>query len=116
MKRTILFVVGSDPRASARPAEAVRIAAGVGAWKTVDVILYLHGPAVLALSDSPEEWFDADHFLDYFPVVREFGRPVYVQKGNPFLNALGQPTCPAQELSEDELAGLTAKCDYLARF
>jgi hypothetical protein len=116
MKRHLLFVVTSDPRSSARPAEAIRIAAGVGAWKQVGILLSLHGAAALALSEAPEELVDADHFIQYVPLVRELGRPVYVQKGNPFLSALGQPACPFQELTDIELAGLAAKCDYVARF
>ena len=41
MKPKLLLLVTSDPRTSARPAEAVRIAAGIGAWKKADVTLYL---------------------------------------------------------------------------
>ncbi|MBM3839188.1 MAG: hypothetical protein FJ398_14715 [Verrucomicrobia bacterium] len=116
MSRSILFVVTSDPRSSARPAEAIRIAAGVGAWKQVDVRLLLHGAAALALGESPEEWVDADHFIQYLPIIRDLGRPVYLEKGNAFLNLLGQPICPIQELTQTELATLTAQCEYVTRF
>jgi hypothetical protein len=49
MKPSALFIIRGDPRVSHRPAEAIRIAAGVGTWKKTDITVYLHGPAVLAL-------------------------------------------------------------------
>ena len=48
MKPRLLLIVTTDPRISPRPAEAVRIAAGVGAWQKIDVTLYLRDAAVLA--------------------------------------------------------------------
>ena len=32
-----LVIIETDPRTSARPAEAIRIAAGIGVWKKTDV-------------------------------------------------------------------------------
>ena len=116
MARSFVILVSSDPRTSDRPAEAIRIAAGVGAWKTVEVTLYLRGPAVLALSESPEELVDGDHFAQYLPILGESSRPIYVQKGNPFLKALGQPALDFEELADPDLAELMAKCDCAARF
>ena len=55
MKPNVLMMVTSDPRVSARPAEAVRIAAGVGTWRKAGMMLYLHGPAALALLDTYAE-------------------------------------------------------------
>ncbi len=112
----MVIIVSSDPRASARPAEAIRIAAGVGAWKRVDVSLYLRGAAVLALSEFPDELVDADNYLQYLPILGEFGRPVFVQMGSPFFADLGQPALAFQELTDRELAGLTAKSQCVARF
>ena len=40
MKPRVLFIVTGDPRTSPRPAEAVRIAAGVVAWKRADIAVY----------------------------------------------------------------------------
>ena len=60
MKRGVLLIIATDPRSSHRPAEAIRIAAGVGAWGRVEVTLYLHGPAVLALSDDTDALVDGE--------------------------------------------------------
>lgn len=116
MSRRIVFVVSGDPRVSARTAEAIRIAAGIAAWKTVEVNLCLRGASVLALDEAPEELVDADHFTQFLPIFREFSRTVFVQKGSPFLSAIRHPVLEFQELSDPELADLTSQCDYVARF
>jgi len=63
-----LFVIASDPRTSHRPAEAVRIAAGVGAWKKVDVSLYLHGEAARILDEAAGDFVDEEHIERYLPM------------------------------------------------
>jgi hypothetical protein len=64
-----LFVIASDPRTSHRPAEAVRIAAGVAAWKKVDVSLYLHGEAALILDETAGSFVDEEHIERYLPML-----------------------------------------------
>ena len=112
----VLFIVTGDPRVRPRPAEAVRIAAGVGAWKKVDITLYLRDTAVLALSEFADELVDEDNFTRYLPIAAESGRPIYVQKGSPQLAELGEPALKYQEISDDELANLAADSNYVLRF
>ena len=81
MNRRALFIVTSDPRQTGRVAEAVRIAAGVGAWPQVEVTLYLHGDAALALGEDAEDLIDGDNFTRYLPMLAETGRPILVQQG-----------------------------------
>lgn len=116
MKPSLLIIIASDPRSSARPAEAIRIAAGVGTWKKTDVSVYLREAAVLALSEFVDELVDEENFTRYFPITAEWGRPIYVQKGAPLLTELGQATLPYQEISDAELAALAAQHSYVARF
>ena len=73
-----LFVIASDPRTSHRPAEAIRIAAGVGAWKKVDVSLYLHGEGKRILDDAPGEFVDEEHISRYLPMLEQ--NRVYAHK------------------------------------
>ena len=80
MKRNALFIVTSDPRQTGRVAEAVRIAAGVGAWPQVEVTLYLRGAAALALGEDAEDLIDGDNFIRYLPMLAEAGRPILVQR------------------------------------
>lgn len=116
MPRTALFIVNSDPRTSPRPAEAIRIAAGVGAWKKVEVTLVLCEAAALALREFPDELIDEDHFSRYLPMLKDWGRPVYVETGAPFLQDLGEPPVPFERIGIAQLAALAARADCVLRF
>ena len=71
-----LVIIETDPRTSPRPAEAIRIAAGIGAWKKTDVTLLLRGPvAGYSLQEYADELVDEDNFTRYLPLVAEQPRP-----------------------------------------
>ena len=112
----VLFVISTDPRASHRPAEAIRIAAGVGAGRRVRVSIYLHGPAVLALSEFSHELIESENYDRYWPILAEMEWPIYVQSSSPFLAEIGQTPLRFKELSDQELAILAAKHNYVTRF
>ena len=116
MNFSALFVVTEDPRRSGRPAEAVRIAAGLGMWKKVEVALYLRGPAVLLLGEDTAELVEEENYARYLPLLAEGGAPIYVQKGAPGLGRLGQAALPFEEISDGQLAGLAAARDCVLRF
>src|SRR5271166_365022 len=116
MSASALFFIQSDPRRSGRPAEAVRIAAGVSAWKKVDVAVYLRGLAVLVLSEQAEALPDGEDYARYLPMLRELGRPVYVQKGAAALRELGPAAMPFEEISDEQLAVLAAGRACVLRF
>ena len=116
MNPSVMFVITSDPRNDPRPAEAIRIAAGVGVWKKVNVTVYLSGASALLLSEDVDGLVDQDNFTRYLPIIHEFGRPIFVQRGAPFLNQIGQSPVKYQEISEPELAALSAQKNYLIRF
>jgi hypothetical protein len=116
VKRRLLFIVTSDPRISARPAEAVRIAAGVGAWENIEAVLYLRGAAVLALGESAEELVDGDNFVRYLPFATKAGRRVCVQHNSPLLAELGDTRVSFNPMGDDELARLAADSDCVVRF
>jgi hypothetical protein len=114
MNPLVLFVIASDPRASARPVEAIRIAVGVAAWKRVDVAVYLAGPAVLSAAENVDDLMDADNLVRYTPLLRDLGRPVYVdaQSGSQVTGT----AVPIQALDSTGLARLAASSSYLLRF
>lgn len=116
MNPKLLFIVTGDPRTSAKPAEAIRIAAGVGTWKKADITLYLRNAAVLAVSEYADEFVDEDNYTRYLPIVKEFGRPIYVQKGAALLNEIGDSVFSIEEIDDERLAGLAAESNYVARF
>jgi hypothetical protein len=57
MKKTLL-IISSDPRTSPRPAEAFRVAAGLGAWGQLDVSIILVGAARRCRREATELWCD----------------------------------------------------------
>lgn len=116
MPRTALFIVNSDPRTSPRPAEAIRIAAGIGAWKRVEVTLVLSQAAALALREFPDDLQDEDNFTRYLPILREWGRPVYVETGAPFLEDLGETPVPYERITISQLAAMAAASNCVLRF
>ena len=112
----VLFIITGDPRTSPRPAEAVRIAAGVGAWRKVTVTVYLRGAAVLALREFPDDLAEGDNFSRYLPLVRESGGLIFAQRGAALLNDIGQSPVSFHETGDDELAVLVTNNDYVVRF
>src|SRR5438876_2822604 len=116
MKPSVLLIITGDPRASHRPAEAIRIAAGVGAWKKVGLTLFLSGDAARVLSDDPDEFVDEDNYRRYLPMIAEAGHPIYVPRGAP---VAARPLVAAlryQELSDHQLAELAANSAYVMHF
>jgi sulfur relay (sulfurtransferase) DsrF/TusC family protein len=116
MNSRALFIITGDPRVSGRPAEAIRIAAGVGTWRKVDISVYLREAGVLALSEYADEFVDEDNYTRYFPIVAEFGRPVFVQERSPYLAEIGEARLNYEEISDDRLAELAMGNDYVLRF
>ena len=112
----ILFIVSGDPRTSPRPAEAIRIAAGIGAWRKAEVSVYLGAPAVCALGEFVDELVDEDNFSRYLPIIRDWGRPVWVEQGAPDLSDLGEASVQYEEIPMAELAHRVAGCTYVLRF
>ena len=116
MKPKILFIITSDPRRSPRPAEAIRIAAGVGIWQKAEVSVYLRDAAVLALNEEVDEMVDEESFSRYLPMMSEFGRPIYAQQGAPLLQKISRASLPCEEIDDHKLAALTADSTYVVRW
>jgi hypothetical protein len=115
MNPLAFFLVTSDPRTSGRPAEAVRIAAGVAAWKKVHVAIYFYSAAVLALGEFADELIDGDNYRQYLPVLADSGGKLFIQD-SAALTESGKTMPGVQALSEAELAELTATSQYVLRF
>ncbi len=116
MNHGVLFVIDTDPRSSGRPAEAVRIAAGLAVWKRIEVTVYLRAAAVLILGEETDELVDQDNFTRFLPILGESGRPIYVQEGTPWLASLGQSALPFREISDGGLAQLAMERSQVIRF
>ncbi|MDB6056314.1 MAG: hypothetical protein JWO95_158 [Verrucomicrobiales bacterium] len=116
MTPRVLFIVTSDPRTSGKPAEAIRIAAGVGAWKKTEVSIYLRDAAVLALSEDTADLVNEENYTRYLPMVAEVPHRVFVQQDNPALSDLGESAIKFESLTDTELAKLAAEHQYILRF
>jgi sulfur relay (sulfurtransferase) DsrF/TusC family protein len=116
MSRSILFVIADDPRASGRPAEAIRIAAGLGQWDKVIVSVYLRDAAVLILSENTDDFVDADNYERYLPLLAKPDRPIYAQSGSPSLKQVERGPFAFQEISDAELSRLAANHSQVIRF
>ena len=116
VRPSLLFLIASDPRVGARPAEAIRVAAGLGAWKKLDITVYLRGPAVRALGEWVDDLRDEDNYTRYLPLLAHGGRPILVEAGAAELSDLGTATAPFREIDDRELARLAAASTSVLRF
>lgn len=110
-----LVLIETDPRSSARPAEGIRIAAGIGAWKKTDVTLLLRGPAGYSLQEYADELVDEDNFVRYLPLVADSPRPIYVENSFTDIRALEGSAFKYEMISPERTAELIAEHDYLIR-
>ena len=110
--RKVLFIISSDPRMSHRPAEAIRIAAGTGAWARAQVNICLTGQAILILNADEDALKDAEQFSMCLPMLCESQRPIYVLKET--TSPVSNP--PVREINLEELSRLALEHDVVARF
>ena len=111
-----LVIVETDPRNSARPAEAIRIAAGIGVWKKTDVTLLLRGPvAGYSLQEYADELVDEDNFTRYLPLVAESPRPIYLEDSFTDLKALEGSLWKYEIVPAAKTAELVCANNYLIR-
>ncbi len=110
-----LVVVETDPRTSPRPAEAIRIAAGIGAWKKTEVTLLLRGAAGYSLQEYADELVDEDHFTHYLPLVVESERPIYVEESFGDVAALEGSPWRYEMISKERALELMKATDYVIR-
>ena len=116
MTPCVLFIVTSDPRVSARPAEAIRIAAGLGSGRSLPVQLYLRDAAVLVLGEAADELVDGENFSRYLPLFLDSGQSIFVQAGAPLLAELAGVQTKFEPVDDAWLAQEIASSRYVLRF
>ena len=77
----IVFLIRSNPIDSHRPAEAVRIAAGLGIGNS-PIKIVLSGEAPHILSSDEEDLTDIEIIEKFLPLITEMDIPIYVDKGS----------------------------------
>ncbi len=116
MKPRVLIIITSDPRVSPRPAEAVRIAAGVGTWQRAAVSVYLRGDAVMALDEPSGALVNGEDFAGHWRMMAGAGQAVYVQEKADALRTLAAPAVQFTEIPDGQLAELSSSQNYVLRF
>jgi hypothetical protein len=112
----LLILVQTDPRRSPRPAEAIRLACGLGSWGSPRVALGLRGPAVRILHYEDEVLLDDHQFRQGLPIIAGWNQPVLVDADS----VLPRPTvdCGLQlvSLTEVQWAQVLLTVRYTLRF
>ena len=80
MSKRIAVVISDDPRATARPVEALRIALGLYAGDHKMTVVLL-GQAPLLLKEDTEEIIDVDILEKYLPSFKHLSIPFVVEPG-----------------------------------
>lgn len=111
-----LIVIESDPRTSRRPAEAVRIAAGVAVWKSVDVRIYLLGPAVQILAKSRAALLDEDILAQSLPLLAAESDSILIDAASGQSVELNATEFPYRAVTIKEAAEIAAQSSTVSRF
>lgn len=94
----------------------MRIAAGVGVWKKVDVTICLCEAATLTLSEAASEFAGGDELPAHWALIAEWGRPVFVETGEPLLKDVDKAPVKFERISTMQLSQLASQSDYVLRF
>ncbi|MBI5407284.1 MAG: hypothetical protein HZA18_06280 [Nitrospirae bacterium] len=111
----IVFLIRSNPCESHRPAEAIRIAAGLGVGKNLIKIL-LSGEAPRVLSSEEEELIDIEIIEKFLPFIEEMGIPFYVERDSPGQAALKSSPYGFRTIGTEESSELLAGGHYVLVF
>ena len=76
-KKKLIILIGSDGESSARPVEAVRIAAGMASWKNLEIHVVFQGVSTKCLEEGADTLCDGDQLNNYLTVLRNGEASVY---------------------------------------
>lgn len=111
----LIMLIRSNPDISARPAEAIRIAAGLGIGKNPLKII-LSGESPRVLSPDEDDLKDIDIIEKFLPMIEEWKIPVYVDKMS--LNNINLNKCPYKyhRVDNEEISEIIAGGHYVFIF
>ena len=111
----IVFLIRSNPCESHRPAEAIRIAAGLGVGKNpIKILLTSEAPRVL--SSEEEDLIDIEIIEKFLPFIEEMGIPFYVERDSPGEAALKSSPYGFRTIGPEESSELLAGGHYVLVF
>ena len=102
----VIVVISTDPRASHRANEAMRIGLGIVSGEN-EVTMVLTGPAVHLLDDDTDDLVDGDDIAKFRANLRALEIPFHVEEGarpsDPDWNADGHPVVSVNSAAIAEL-------------
>jgi predicted peroxiredoxin len=105
----VIVIISTDPRASHRANEAMRIGLGVVAGEN-DVVFVLVGAGVHLLDEDTDELVDGDDIAKFRANLKALGVPFHIEKdavpSDPTWNADRHSVIP---VTRDEIAGLVQR-------
>lgn len=110
----MLIVIASDPRTSHRPAEAIRVAAGLAALEELPIEVCFCQAAALILHHPPTSFQDGDIIARHLPLIERYCPKIYAESGDPFFE--GKAKLPYQRIGMNELTALANQHSQLLRF
>lgn len=113
---TLLFIIDSDPQGSHKPAEAVRIAAGIGTWERLTLRLFLKNSAAKILNETAVDLVDQEHFGQYLPLLEESGHTIYVDRAGTEWIDSPRTLASFNEAGDGDLVKLSSEATYLLHF
>jgi len=108
MSKRIAVVISEDPRSTARPVEALRIALGLYAGDHKMTVILL-GQAPLLLKEDTEDIIDADILEKYLPSFKYLSIPFVVEPGS--MGDAGDTDFSVTTLPVDEIRQLVRSVD-----
>lgn len=113
----IVCLIASDPHTSHKPAEALRIATGLGTGGGA-IKIVLAGPAwaVLTHEASETELIDAETIERYLPILKEWDFMFYVERDTPAVGVLDDTDYPVTLVTREEIAAMLAAADRVIVF
>jgi sulfur relay (sulfurtransferase) DsrF/TusC family protein len=100
MSKRIAVVISEDPRMTARPVEALRIALGLSAGDHKLTVILL-GQAPLLLKEDREDITDAEILETYLPSFKHLSIPFVIEEGTVLdvgMKGFSVTTLPADEI------------------
>lgn len=109
MPHSVVVAIRQDPRKSAQPVEALRIALGLATGENALTVI-LTGEAPRLLAGEEDTIIDGDILEKYLPSVNQMEIPLVVPRG--FAEALDlDPDYTIREASPEEIRRLIASAD-----
>ncbi len=110
MPPSVLFLIKSNPLRSHRPAEAIRIAVGLGTNKNPLTLILIH-EATRLLNYENEELEEIETVEQYLPILEEWDIPILVEKGSLDRMNLKDHSFQLEEVSATEISQQLAQAD-----